>query len=178
MPVVFPLKGERKGGYRFLSPDPQLQAPGNWLNYNRYAYGYNNPMLYTDPDGEFIVPAIIIAAFINTAIQGAQGNLTSTGRFFGAFAVGAHSGAAGYGAGQLVAGALSTAITLGGAVLNGAATGAAGGFVGGAGNAWVGSASFEQGLGQGLIGGGYGALGGAIIGGVAGGVNFLLHAKN
>ena len=23
---------------RFLSPDPQLQAPGYWLNYNRYGY--------------------------------------------------------------------------------------------------------------------------------------------
>ena len=38
---------------RFLSPDPQLQEPGNWLNYNRYTYCLNNPMMYTDPTGEF-----------------------------------------------------------------------------------------------------------------------------
>jgi len=39
---------------RFLSPDPQLQAPGNALNYNRYTYCMNNPLKYTDPSGEFI----------------------------------------------------------------------------------------------------------------------------
>ncbi|MFR2068957.1 MAG: RHS repeat domain-containing protein [Bacteroides nordii] len=45
----------------FLSPDPYVQAPGNWLNYNRYGYCYGNPLLYTDPDGEiaWLIPAII-----------------------------------------------------------------------------------------------------------------------
>ena len=46
---------------RFLSPDPQLQAPDNWLNYNRYTYALNNPMIYTDPSGEwfqFIYPFV------------------------------------------------------------------------------------------------------------------------
>jgi hypothetical protein len=37
----------------FFSPDPYLQAPGNWLNYNRYSYCLNNPFKYTDPDGEW-----------------------------------------------------------------------------------------------------------------------------
>jgi len=27
----------------FLSPDPYIQAPGDWLNYNRYSYCLNNP---------------------------------------------------------------------------------------------------------------------------------------
>jgi RHS repeat-associated protein len=27
----------------FFSPDPYVQAPGNWLNYNRYGYCYGNP---------------------------------------------------------------------------------------------------------------------------------------
>jgi len=31
-----------------------LQAPGNWLNYNRYAYAYGNPFKYVDPSGEFL----------------------------------------------------------------------------------------------------------------------------
>ena len=35
----------------FLSPDPFIQAPGNWVNYNRYAYCFNNPLIYTDPSG-------------------------------------------------------------------------------------------------------------------------------
>jgi len=36
---------------QFLSPDPELQAPGDWLNYNRYSYCFGNPMRYTDPSG-------------------------------------------------------------------------------------------------------------------------------
>lgn len=34
----------------FFSPDPVLYAR-NWLSYNRYAYAYENPFKYTDPDG-------------------------------------------------------------------------------------------------------------------------------
>ncbi|OJX83229.1 MAG: hypothetical protein BGP01_06960 [Paludibacter sp. 47-17] len=37
---------------QFFSPDPFVQAPGNWLNYNRYSYCINNPLKYTDPSGE------------------------------------------------------------------------------------------------------------------------------
>lgn len=36
---------------QFLSPDPLLQEPGNWLNYNRYAYCLNNPTNAIDPSG-------------------------------------------------------------------------------------------------------------------------------
>ena len=36
---------------QFLSPDPELQAPGDWLNYNRYSYCFGNPMRYVDPSG-------------------------------------------------------------------------------------------------------------------------------
>ena len=37
---------------RFLSPDPQIQAPENSQNFNRYSYALNNPLKYNDPDGE------------------------------------------------------------------------------------------------------------------------------
>ena len=35
----------------FLSPDPFVQEPGNWVNYNRYGYCFNNPTNATDPSG-------------------------------------------------------------------------------------------------------------------------------
>jgi len=37
---------------QFFSPDPYVQSLDNWLNYNRYSYCLNNPLIYTDPDGE------------------------------------------------------------------------------------------------------------------------------
>ncbi|MDL2256804.1 hypothetical protein LJC06_01205, partial [Bacteroidales bacterium OttesenSCG-928-I14] len=43
----------------FLSPDPYVQAPGNWLNYNRYSYCLNNPLRYVDPSGESIIATIL-----------------------------------------------------------------------------------------------------------------------
>jgi len=36
---------------QFFSPDPFVQAPENWLNYNRYAYCLGNPLKYIDPSG-------------------------------------------------------------------------------------------------------------------------------
>nr|WP_256470542.1 RHS repeat-associated core domain-containing protein [Alkalimarinus coralli] len=36
---------------RFLSADPYVQAPYNSQSYNRYSYGWNNPLSVTDPAG-------------------------------------------------------------------------------------------------------------------------------
>ncbi|MCL1932217.1 MAG: polymorphic toxin type 23 domain-containing protein [Candidatus Azobacteroides sp.] len=38
---------------RFLSPDPFVQIPDFTQSFNRYAYCLNNPLIYTDPDGEW-----------------------------------------------------------------------------------------------------------------------------
>jgi uncharacterized protein RhaS with RHS repeats len=40
---------------RFLSPDPYVQAPDFSQAFNRYSYCLNNPLKYTDPNGEFLL---------------------------------------------------------------------------------------------------------------------------
>src|SRR5690606_18518747 len=45
---------------RFMSPDNYIQAPDYTQNFNRFSYALNNPLVYTDPDGEliWIIPSI------------------------------------------------------------------------------------------------------------------------
>jgi len=51
---------------RFLSPDPYVQMADYSQNFNRYSYCLNNPLIYTDPSGEFIF------TLLATIIPGAQ----------------------------------------------------------------------------------------------------------
>lgn len=158
----------------FLSPDPYVQAPGNWLNYNRYGYCYGNPLSYTDPNGEFFIGAIIIGAMMNAAIQGFSGNLHGgVGDFFKAAGIGALSGAAGAGASNI----LGTVGFVSGAI-NGAVGGFASGMVSGTGNAWMNGDSFGQGLKSGLIGGAMGGASGALVGGLTNGIIAFRHGGN
>lgn len=57
----------------FLSPDNFIQDPYRTQNYNRYTYCLNNPLIYTDPSGEFIFTALIpgLGVFIDAACWGA-----------------------------------------------------------------------------------------------------------
>lgn len=58
---------------RFLSPDPYVQAPDFSQNFNRYSYCLNNPLKYTDEEGEFIFSSILgpLGAIIDAACWGA-----------------------------------------------------------------------------------------------------------
>ena len=49
---------------RMLSPDDYIQSPLFSQNYNRYSYAWNNPLKYTDPDGNFIVETIVAVAIL------------------------------------------------------------------------------------------------------------------
>jgi RHS repeat-associated protein len=40
---------------RFLSPDPYVQLPDIVRSYNRYSYCMNNPLMYVDENGEFLL---------------------------------------------------------------------------------------------------------------------------
>ena len=55
---------------RFLSPDNYIQSPGNPQNYNRYSYCLNNPLKYSDPDGESWLLAAGITALLLLTNEG------------------------------------------------------------------------------------------------------------
>jgi RHS repeat-associated protein len=104
---------------RFLSPDPYVQAPDFTQNFNRYSYALNNPLVYTDPDGEFFFTAFLgpVGAIIDAACWGAviggAGYTASVafsdggfnnwnwGQFWNSVGVGAISGAVTGGVGQM-----------------------------------------------------------------------------
>jgi RHS repeat-associated protein len=52
--------------HRFLQPDNFVQDPSNTQNYNRYAYCINNPLKYTDKNGEFFWAAVALYAIFFT----------------------------------------------------------------------------------------------------------------
>jgi RHS repeat-associated core domain len=54
---------------RFLSPDPFVQIPDFSQNFNRYSYCLNNPLIYTDPSGEYAIIDDLIGALIGRIIN-------------------------------------------------------------------------------------------------------------
>ena len=57
---------------RFLSPDPYVQLPDFSQNFNRYSYCLNNPLMYTDPSGEWFWLVPVVGAVVNWAANGAD----------------------------------------------------------------------------------------------------------
>ena len=103
----------------FLSPDNYIQAPDNSQSFNRYAYCLNNPLKYTDPNGEAWHLAIGAALGGITNLAFNWNNCDGFLEYATAFAVGAASGfvtaaTGGASAGmQLLAAAGTSAVTSG-----------------------------------------------------------------
>lgn len=96
---------------RMLAVDNFVQNPYNSQNYNRYSYVMNNPLAYTDPDGEIAVAAMIIGGVIGGIsgwkigeAKGATG-WKMFGYISGGTVIGALSG--GYGAGFASSGSIA-----------------------------------------------------------------------
>ena len=53
----------------FLSVDNYVQDPSYTQNFNRYAYCMNNPLKYTDPDGEFFILDSWLVGFVSKFIS-------------------------------------------------------------------------------------------------------------
>ena len=56
--------------HRFLQPGNYIQDPFNTQNFNRYGYCLNNPLVYVDENGEFIITALIVGVIIGAYAGG------------------------------------------------------------------------------------------------------------
>lgn len=168
--------------HRFLQPDNFVQDPFNTQNFNRYGYCLNNPLVYVDENGEFIITALIVGAIIGAYIGGSQANGTYNpfkwdfnnvdtwiGMVGGAVVGGVSGGVAAYAGGLAAAGLAAYGIT--GGVIGGAVVGATSGLVGGAISGGFmsllpgGNGKFWESAGWGALSG---FVGGAILGGATG----------
>jgi len=100
---------------RFLSVDPYVQDPGNTQGLNRYTYCLNNPLIYTDPDGEFwhLVAGALKEGVFNWLNHGADFSRQG----FNYFMIGASAGAIGTGISSGISSALADGGTFFGGVL-------------------------------------------------------------
>ncbi len=172
----------------FFSPDPYVADATSTQDFNRYSYARNNPLMYTDPTGEWIhlVVGGIFGGIANLAAN--HDNVHNFWQGLGYFSIGGLAGSASAGIGSGVnsmflaggsfgAGFLGTStagVATGfwaGAVSAGA-SGFAGGFAGGFGNGLMQKQNFGDaiwsGTKAGLIAGGYGFVIGGLTGGIAG----------
>ncbi|MFC4383657.1 RHS repeat domain-containing protein [Chryseobacterium bernardetii] len=151
---------------RFLNADENIQDTYNTQNYNKYGYVLNNPLMFSDPSGEFAFAAfipiilgalkgVIIGGLIYTAMAVVTGNASKAG-FLKTVLTSFVTGGIGSGVGALNV----FGNGFWGTVAQGAALGAAGGAV----DAVVNQRNVLQGI-----------LKGAVIGGAVAAVSYTVN---
>jgi RHS repeat-associated protein len=162
----------------FLMPDNFIQQPENTQNYNRYAYVLNNPLMYTDPSGEFI--PLLAAVAIGAAVGAFAYTMTalladvpfSVGGLLKASFIGAVTAAVTFGIEQAASCLFSTPAV---GFLQGAYQGAVIGAITGVGGAVANAIFSGQDITLKAVLGG--AVTGAVIGGVLGGIQGGIRAN-
>jgi hypothetical protein len=147
----------------------------------------NNPLVYTDPSGEWLhlIAGAVIGGITNLMMN--ANNIHNFWQGLGYFGVGAASGALGAGVGAGISSAIaggsfgagfvgsSAAMTATSSFISGAAIGGgagfSAGFVSGLGNGLMNGQKFDKALGQGTVYGLIGGGSGALLGGIAGGID-------
>lgn len=164
---------------RFLNADENIQDPTNTQNYNKYGYVMNNPLMYNDPNGEFIflifaalpvfwgtvATAAVIGAAIGAGMYAVQAAITgnwSWGGFAKSVFMGAVTGAVSGGLGQVF-----SASGFWASVGNGALTGAGSGGI----TSIINGTNFLEGLVKGAV------IGGAVAG-ISYTINFYANGNN
>lgn len=158
---------------RFVSADTVVPNPANPQSLNRYSYVQNNPLAYVDPDGHWVVEAIV-GAVVGAVSAGIQSDWDLETTLIGA-GIGAISG----GVGGYVSSTVGSAITYSGiaggvgpptasAVAAGSMGGGiAGGMAGGAAAGGLYAAAYGNNVGEGMLTGAvFGGIGGAAYGGI------------
>ena len=169
---------------RFLSADPYVQAPDFTQAFNRYSYALNNPLKFTDEEGEFVLStgaiigiSAIIGGVSNWITNGCLWDYNGFAYFMAGFGIGAFSGYGGVLVGSISVNGVLWGM-LAGAGSSGVTSGITSGLTTGLNNAIKGI-DFWEGVKDSFVKGSIsGALTGAIAGGFQGGRNAFESGKN